>query len=278
MKKIIFTGLGADPEVFLQHKATGKIISAEGYIKGTKDIPFSFDPDQPMFGLSLDNVLAEFTIPPAKSPDEFYAYLQKGLAYINSVIPSELCTAIIPSATLDPAQLQTEQALVFGCEPDVNAYKGWLNDTPHSEDLDLRSCGGHAHVGYLNSAPMYDVKNVSPQQIAEDTERQRIVKALDLFVGIPSTIWEPDNKRKELYGKAGTYRPKPYGLEYRTISNYYLANEQLTKTIYNQIIKALDWLNEGNNVDKELGEFVQQVINNNDQPNANHLIKEFSII
>src|SRR5690606_24428610 len=138
------------------------------------------------------------------------------------------CTTPLPSANLDRMYLETENALTFGCQPDYNAYTMQTNLRPNTSDETLRSAGGHIHIGYKD-APEYD-----PEYYIPDEERANIVRALDLFIGVPSILLEPDNKRKELYGKAGAFRPKPYGLEYRTISNYYMEDKKLIEWVYNQ--------------------------------------------
>lgn len=271
MEQIKITGIGADVEVFLQDKETKEIVSAEGFIRGSKYDPFVFDKANRFFTTSLDNVLAEFTIPPAQTKEDFFNHLTKSLSYIERSIPKGLCTAIQPAARLHDRFLQTEQALVFGCEPDFNAYTFSQNVKPNSPDANLRSAGGHIHIGYENSTP-YDADVYTP-----DEQRSNIIKALDLFIGVPSVIMEPDNKRKELYGKAGAFRPKPYGVEYRTISNFYLASKEQIEWVYNSVIDAIKWLNNGNIVDRSLGDFVRMVIDNNNKQEAKGLINHFNL-
>lgn len=262
MKKIEKVTIGADIELFLYNKVANEIASAEGFVKGTKDQPFVFDPTSKYFATSLDNVLMEFCIPPANNRDEFFAYISKSVNYINASLPKEYCSLAVPAATLDPKYLQTEQAKVFGCEPDYNAYTGQANVKPYCEDPTLRSAGGHIHIGYA-----------SP-----DKEMNReIIKALDLFIGVPAVLIEPDSKRKELYGKAGCYRDKEYGVEYRTISNFYLKNRRLTQWVYDNTINAVEWLNKGNSIDSVFGDHLEKVINNNDRESAIDLIEAFKI-
>lgn len=67
---------------------------------------------------------------------------------------------------------------------------------------------GHIHLGYNDIEVPF---NGRIHKYKVDEQRARIVQAMDLFIGIPSVIMEPDNKRKELYGQAGAFRPKPYG-------------------------------------------------------------------
>lgn len=271
MDKIIPLAIGADIELFLQHKQTKEIVSAEGFILGTKENPFVFDKKNQYFATSLDNVLAEFCIPPAKTKAEFYNNIRKSIGYINKTIPNDLCTVALPSANLDIKYLQTEQAKIFGCEPDFNAYTGFQNNRPFCEDLTLRSAGGHLHFSYEN-AEQYDKDNY-----VGDEQRCDIIKAFDLHIGVPSVILEPDNKRKELYGKAGCFRPKSYGVEYRTISNFYLASKKLTLWAYDAMQNAIKWLNEGYVIEDGLANVIRNTINNNDKQMANELIKDFNL-
>lgn len=281
MNKLTNVTVGADIEVFLQNKQTKEIISAEGFIKGTKSIPYNYDPSNKYFATSLDNVLAEFCIPPARNKVEFYNYIRKSLAYINNSIPKKYCTSAFPSYSLDPKWLQSEHSQIFGCEPDFNAYTRTVNRKPYCEDKTLRSAGGHVHVGFAApefkySPELYEGEN-AVLFYTGDNQRCDVIKTLDLFVGVPSVILEPDNKRKELYGKAGCFRPKSYGVEYRTVSNFYLQSKNLILWLYNAVMSAVSFYNEGNRIDEVLGGFISEVINKNDKSSAQELIKEFNL-
>lgn len=265
---------GVDMEVFIQHKVTGEIVSAEGMIPGTKKEPRVFDPNNRYFATSLDNVLAEFCIPPTTNREQFFAYLQKGLQYINSILPDDYCTAIYPAAILDSKWLQTEQARVFGCEPDFNAYQGNINIKPECDNKNLRSAAGHIHISYEGATPFDEEKL---ELYEPDPFRCTIIKALDLFLSIPLVVMEPDNQRKQLYGKAGAFRPKQYGLEYRTISNYYLQTKELTYWAHDAVMAAIDWLNAGNILPEYLGDFMEKTINTCDKQNAQELINELQL-
>lgn len=271
MRRIELTGIGADIEVFLKEKETDRIVSAEGHIKGSKYDPHRFDEENTYFSTSLDNVLAEFTIPPALSPEDFLNYINKGLGYINQTLPDHLCTIATPCANLEDEFLFTDNGMTFGCEPDFNAYTNNVNEKNPFVDYTLRTGGGHIHIGYK------DPEKFDQQTYLGDPERSRIVKALDLFIGIPSVIMEPDNERKQLYGCAGSFRPKPYGVEYRTLSNYYLQDEKLTKWVYNSAKKAIDWLNSGQDIDNDISLLIQDTINTNNKEVANEIITSFQL-
>ena len=254
--------IGTDTELFLQDRNTGKIVSAEGLIKGSKHVPFVFDDENPYFSTSLDNVLAEFTIPPAKSLEEWKLSLQKSVAYIDSILPEHLCSVAIPSAHLDIDQLQTQNARMFGCEPDFNVWTGDVNRKEKGVKATLRSGGGHIHFGF---------DDPTPEMCLE------IVKSADLHIAVPSVLMEPDNERKMLYGKAGAFRFKPYGVEYRTVSNYYMASEPLREWAYNAAIDTAAFVDAGNEIDAELGEAIVRAVNQCDKEIAANLIKQFKL-
>lgn len=273
-KTIILTGIGADCEMFLKNKKTNEIVSAEGFVQGTKEEPFVFDPSNNFFATSLDNVLAEFSIPPATNKVEFYNYLRKSIRYINTSIPKEYCTVASPAEILQDYYLQTTQAKKFGCEPDFNAYTGLQNNRPFAANPNLRSAGGHLHLGYIDPSTF---DPFSYYDSSMDSERHEIIQALDLHIGVPSVILEPDNERKLLYGKAGAFRPKIYGLEYRTVSNFYLNSKKLTMWVYDAVTNAINWLNEGNVIDRVMATHISDVINSNDKQEAQNLIKTFNL-
>jgi hypothetical protein len=55
-----------------------------------------------------------------------------------------------------------------------------------------------------------------------------------------------DDRRRQLYGKAGAYRPKPYGMEYRVLSNVWLKNKSLQRWVYRNTMRAIKELQYGN--------------------------------
>lgn len=262
MSKILNPLIGADIELFLQDRKSKEIVSAEGFIKGTKSDPFNWDPSNKYFATSLDNVEAEFCIPPVTSKKEFLKYIKRSVDYINSTIPKYLCTAAVPAAILDDRFLQTEQAKVFGCEPDYCVWTRTINEKEEGVNPNLRSAGGHIHVGYDNP----ELKT------SED-----IIRAMDLHIGVPSVIQEPDNERKRLYGKAGAFRFKNYGVEYRTVSNYYLASNALISWAFDSTMAAINRVNHGFKFDDKLGSQIQQAINGNDKELARKLVKKYRL-
>jgi hypothetical protein len=232
--------LGADPELFLRNEA-GKFISSVGLIGGTKDFP------QPIgYGCAIqeDNVAVEFNTPPCATVEDFI----KSITYNKEVIAErvaklglQLC--ITPSAVFDDDQLQTEGAKTFGCDPDFNAWEGGhQNPRPSAENQNLRSAGGHIHI-------------------ESDLDPLELVKAMDLFVGCPMIEFDTDEDRRKLYGKAGAFRKKPYGVEYRTASNAWIESEERIRWVWAQTDKAIKFVEEGNTLSDEDGMLIQKCIN-----------------
>lgn len=251
--------VGSDPEVFVTNIKTGEIVSAIGLIPGTKDEPFNIEGG---CAIQTDNVMCEFCVPPTNNATQLYASIQLALATLDSMLPENIKTTIIASATLDQKYLNNKQAKTFGCDPDFNVYTLSPNVAPDSRG-NLRSAGGHIHVGYEN--PDWEMN-------------LKIVRAMDLFLGIPSILLDEDTERKKMYGKAGAYREKPYGVEYRVLSNFWIKTEESIAWAVRQTLKAVEFASEEDYLDDETSMEIQLAINNQDLNLACKLAKKFNII
>lgn len=228
MKKINGFKVGSDPELFLTKN--GSIISAEGIIGGTKDEPKEVT--EHGHAIQEDNVMIEFNIPPCETADSFLGEINYMKEYLNTYVKLKDKTyglSFTVTHDFTDEEVNTEQAKVFGCDPDFNVYTKFINDPP-SPAQNKRSCGGHIHIGYDN-----------PEQ--ETTEQ--IIYALDIMLGLDSVLLDNDRYRKLMYGKAGSFRFKPYGLEYRTLSNFWIADDMLIKWVFNRVESAINLVNSG---------------------------------
>lgn len=245
--------IGADIEAFLQDIETGEIVSAEGIVQGSKNEPFVFDETNKFFATSLDNVLAEHCIPPSNNEEEFLSAILKCQDYLNHM-DERLCTAWLPSARLDEKYLQTDNAKLFGCEPDYNCWlDGMPNSRPSSAVSNLRTAGFHVHVGY-------DEPSVE--------DNINFMKYFDMYVTLPSLLLEPANERRELYGKAGSFRHKPYGMEARTLSSYFASSPELISWVYKATQDAIQHYNNQTPLHPE----VEQLINSVDIENIQMVV------
>lgn len=244
--------VGSDTEVFIKDVATDKIISIEGKLGGTKYRPRPLYELGDGFAVQEDNIMAEFNIPPAKTRDDFVEYMSTMRRWFGKNLKNPI--VIIASAELDADQLQTDQAMTFGCEPDFNAWRG-LEQNPDIERRfpNLRTCGGHIHVGWDNPTIQ---------------ERQNVIRWMDCLLGVRSVWEDEDRRRRIMYGKAGACRVKPYGVEYRVLSNYWFASDELVSSVYINTQAACSFATSDQTLtDEMVGHFgaeIQRVINNVD--------------
>lgn len=254
--------IGADPEVFFASD-DGTPKSAIGLIGGSKWKPV---PMGNGFFVLEDNVAAEYNIPPTSDVDVFVSNIQQGLKHVESyALKANRILSKLASASFSPDELNTPEAKEFGCMPDFNAWSYDTNETPHAEDSNFRSCGGHIHVGGITN-----VKGLDPIQV---------IRAMDLFLGVPSVVLDPDKDRRKLYGKAGAFRDKEYGVEYRTLSNFWVFEDSLIRWVYDATIRAVNFAKDNIiEADSTIGLLIQHTINESDKEGYDNLVIEFPSI
>lgn len=119
---------------------------------------------------------------------------------------------------------------VLGCHPSKNYY-GTKAINVDGRKMLLRSGSGHIHLGWDKIG---EGKQISPE---------KLVPILDLVAGIPGVLLDrnPDAAvRRKYYGRAGEYRLPDYGLEYRTLSNFWLRGYWLMSLMMAQCRQAVD--------------------------------------
>jgi hypothetical protein len=99
---------------------------------------------------------------------------------------------------------------------------------------------------------------------------------MDFYLGVPSVLMDKGEARKELYGKAGAMRLKSYGMEYRTLSNFWIFDQRLIGWVYEQTAKAVQAVEVGTSF-KELRKTITNCINNNDKQLAQLLVDEYEL-
>lgn len=244
--------LGSDPEVFLMDK-NGKHISAIGLIMANKWHPLQIKDMPEGFTLQEDNVALEYGIPPASSAEELVTHIEKVMQRSRDWFP-HLDFSTVACTVFDEDQMQEPSAHVFGCEPDFNAWTGVANPSPRPPHQFMRSAGGHIHV-----------------ETQENPES--VIQAMDLFLGVPSVLMDKDDKRKLLYGKAGAHRKKPYGVEYRTLSNFWIFERKYMEWVWRSTERALSNLS----VVEQYKDAVIESINTNNKELAQSLVNELSL-
>ncbi len=86
----------------------------------------------------------------------------------------------------------------------------------------------------------------------------RLVKALDYLVTLPM-LKDDDPRRRELYGQAGCFRNKPYGIEYRTPSNKWIFSRDMCLWVYEQVKRAVM-----DHMQMDIPDEVEHIINSHD--------------
>lgn len=248
--------IGADPELFLSRD--NEIISAEGFIGGSKQAPKLISDKG--HAIQEDNVMIEFNIPACNTADDFINEINFVKTYLEQLVQLYDCELnYSASAKLHDKYLDTPQAKMFGCEPDLNVYLKDINQAPES-NTNLRTCGGHIHIGYDNP----DFKT-----------SELIVYAMDIMLGLESLTLDKDTERRKMYGNAGCFRAKDYGVEYRTLSNFWIQNDELIKWAFVKTVEAIELVNSGlvKEIITDYGEKIKHVIDTNNSKEGNKLIK-----
>lgn len=264
--KILNVAVGADPEMFLFHKGLGSYLPAVGLFGGTKSDPLPLGVDG--FAVQEDNVMVEFNIPPARSADEFANNIATAINLIKQQPYMKESGDVLELRPVSAAEFgklvlkSTPGAEVAGCDPDFNAYTVRVNRMPPLPAT-WRAAGGHVHVSWDNP---------------EMDQRLELVKIMDLMLGVAFVLIDKGSKRKEVYGKAGAFRPKEYGVEYRVAPNVWLRNRNLTAWTYNNTIRSVDMYNDNFRITKKLEKAVINVINKDDVKGAEKFVKDFDIM
>ena len=218
--------IGADPELFVGQD--GVFQSAHDMVPG-----FKWDPHRVDKGaVQVDGMALEFNIDPVNTYEAFQENLD--------VVRNQLLGMVEPynvhfleevSVYFDQNYLDTIPPInkELGCEAD---YSAWLMDTnpsPSASQL-MRTAGGHIHIGGFPSEEIFH-----PIHFEAAASMARL---LDEEVGVYSILWDTDDKRRSMYGKAGCFRPKTYGMEYRTLSSKWIFNPALTKFVFDGAKRA----------------------------------------
>lgn len=249
--------VGADPELFLFDEDEGIYVPVIGFLGGTKANPKPVS-DSGHY-VQEDNVMAEFNIPPCRNAGDFANNIFFTMGKIADIIPDTLKLKAVPTAEFQEDFLDDPQACISGCDPYQNAWKGGkIEEAVDLETTNKRYAGAHIHIGY-------DDPNESLSS--------KLIRNLDLFLGIPSVIIDDDTDRRNTYGKAGAYRIKDYGVEYRSLSNFWLKNDKLTKWVFKNTMQAISYTNQG----KEAPEGIDQIINSSNKTKAANIITDLNI-
>lgn len=109
--------IGSDPELFIVNTTTNKVVSSIGLIPGEKNNAWVKEGWGHGFGLEIDNILAEYNIPPVKTLEDWlkvHNFMKSEIrAYVKEK-DENLDLMHKGSALVDEDQLQNPIAKLFG--------------------------------------------------------------------------------------------------------------------------------------------------------------------
>lgn len=211
-----------------------EVVPICGLLGGTKEHPMKIPEVGEGYAVQEDGVAAEFNIPPCSTAYDFGNSLSNMLSHIERAIllPKGLGRSYVNNLTLKKEWIEKHPNVgVIGCDPDYCAYDE-KDGLPISRTLNpdliagVRGAGGHIHLGY-------PVDMCRPEILT---------KLLDVVVGLHFLHLDKQGARRQWWGLAGLYRPKSYGVEYRTMSNWWIWNASKAKTVAGCCLALLESL------------------------------------
>lgn len=245
--------LGCDPEFFFRFD--GKVIGSE------KVIPKNGINVTSQSKFIIDGVQAELN----PRPNVCRALLGNEIKLCFQTLKKELeskgkgftvdfsRTVEIPKENLMELN---EESRKFGCAPSNSIYKkssGLKISEVDPTEYRVRAAGGHIHIGFNGNASL---KNA----IVKNTDK--VVEILDLICGNTCVLIDRDEgniERRKVYGKAGEYRLPPHGLEYRTLSNFWLTSYPLMSMAFGLVRLSVQLMTDTKNSKEYYKEFTSKV-------------------
>lgn len=221
---------GCDPEVFVVDAKGKPVPAALAGVPGTKTHPYPVEDGT----VQVDGLAAEIGVTPCENFADWNRRIASVLGQLRAMIPEGHSLSVVPYCIFDEevfnAAADCDKEL--GCSPDFDAWTGEVNPPPeYLENPFLRTASGHIHVGWGEDLDLGDDQHI--------LNCRDLVKQLDWYLGAWSIRLDKDPMRRNLYGKAGAYRAKPYGVEYRVLSNFWIDNENRRYDVWNRMTSAI---------------------------------------
>jgi len=252
--------MGTDPEFFVAGPRN-KVLASDKFFYGKDDKKAEFydagcdDDEDEKMKLFFDGIQAEINVPHSVCRETTAHYIRIALRRAENIVKKKGDKAhhlvMKPSVRVSQGVIDgaDDEARRFGCMPDFNAYSGTQNTPEMDASRHLfRYAGGHIHIGISSG---YAQKGTKEYVIAKTEEGHiKIIKLIDYLVGLMLIMLDKGpaaNRRRTKYGKAGCFRPTPYGIEYRTPSCWWLKSPigqslmfGLARTAWNLCISGLE--------------------------------------
>lgn len=237
MKQICYRSpyLGCDPELFVAG-ADGNVIGAEkfmpeaglqtrhsnGVIYGGKS------------NIVIDGVQIEFhtsaTSCRANIANEIAATFRTLKAHLAERKDGSrpIFDAVVKVSKKEMESL-SDKSRELGCAPSLNFNDAKATISASAKTSLTRAAGGHIHFGLSGDYPTNSL--LWPPGV----KFQEMVPVCNMMLGIPGVLIDRDPEaatRRKTYGRAGEFRLPNHGLEYRTLSNFWLRSYQLFSIVF----------------------------------------------
>jgi len=142
-------------------------------------------------------------------------------------------TAIVSSDFFPLGELENPKSWEFGCDPD---FSGWHESMmiKHIDRSTMRVCGGHVSVSFED----FDEDNFDFNRFARLMDQELCIPLIEAGI-------ETDTRRRQMYGHPAAYRHKPWGIEYRTLSNQWIKSIEGVTMVFNGVDNAIEKYNNG---------------------------------
>lgn len=231
--------LGADPEMFAVDKRNSLVpaftfLPPKEGVAGAHNDPF------------WDGFQAEWSVSPDVCLNMFLGELREGLKRFHTVCKAKGYKPTFRNVfRINPkwfAEEISDQFVQLGCMPSDNAYHMKGKCMEDGRQLPHRFAGGHMHFGSWIEQPPY-------QHLIQTLDKICGVWAVGAAANFDSAV------RRQYYGLAGEFRTPTYGrtlnnetkygLEWRTLSNFWLIHPQITQVTWEIARMALRWAETG---------------------------------
>jgi len=223
--RFIYPTIGADPEFFITSIDRKKIIESNKIIPKSGLLISSSSSK-----CTIDGVQAEINPSPYSCREAAGREYQRIFRKLVNALSEKKATMSLKSMvhfTQEELDELSDESKKFGCDPSRNYYtnkKSVIKANP--EVYGYRSAGGHIHLGGGGNIELCLCIKKKPKLI---------VRLLDLILGNTCVMLDRDPnqiERRTVYGRAGEYRLPKHGIEYRTLSNFWIKNYHLMSMVY----------------------------------------------
>lgn len=245
MKYVSLT-MGCDPEFFITKG--GKVIGSEHVVPKEGLLPLQVYREGAYVNSApqviQDGVQVELNPRADTCRQRISGSIHQGIMAVVNALKDGMAISSEVSVEVTEDELNTlhPKNRVLGCHPSFSIYESEYELGVDPATYMIRSGGGHLHFGVVG----YDrkvLKDFDESKVSEPqksvykmfNEAKSFVKVLDIIVGNTCVLFDRDagNKiRREVYGRAGEYRTPNHGVEYRTLSNFWLRDYSVMSLVF----------------------------------------------